>query len=151
VRLPKTCSVEGCQRKHAARGWCRVHYARVKRTGDPGPVELCPVGYWARRSPSALSTSYGAVHRRVRKLNGHPLNYTCVCCNTRRAEHWAYDHGDPEPLIHVRRDNGRTVEYSADLSRYVAMCWVCHALFDRGLIVINGRSASIPRESARIG
>lgn len=29
----RTCSVEGCQRPHAARGWCSMHYRRVLRQG----------------------------------------------------------------------------------------------------------------------
>jgi ribosomal protein L37AE/L43A len=29
------CSVEGCDRKHLARGWCRKHYEAFRRTGDP--------------------------------------------------------------------------------------------------------------------
>lgn len=28
------CTVEGCDRSHEARGWCRRHYARWRRTGD---------------------------------------------------------------------------------------------------------------------
>jgi hypothetical protein len=32
----RTCSIEGCERKHFARGWCRAHYERWWRTGEPG-------------------------------------------------------------------------------------------------------------------
>lgn len=29
-----TCSVDGCDKPHHARGYCRVHYGRIKRTGS---------------------------------------------------------------------------------------------------------------------
>ena len=31
----RTCSVVGCEGKHFGRGYCRVHYERWKRNGDP--------------------------------------------------------------------------------------------------------------------
>lgn len=27
----RTCSVDGCEKKHAARGWCNTHYNRMRR------------------------------------------------------------------------------------------------------------------------
>lgn len=32
---PTTCSVPGCEGKHHARGWCKKHYQRWRRHGDP--------------------------------------------------------------------------------------------------------------------
>jgi hypothetical protein len=32
----RLCSVKGCGLKHYAKGWCRAHYDRVKRTGNAG-------------------------------------------------------------------------------------------------------------------
>ena len=32
------CSIDGCERVHYGLGYCRLHYRRVKATGDPGPV-----------------------------------------------------------------------------------------------------------------
>jgi len=29
------CTIEGCRRRHWARGWCREHYNRWYRAGDP--------------------------------------------------------------------------------------------------------------------
>lgn len=31
----RTCSVDGCDNKHEAKGWCKVHYHRHRRHGDP--------------------------------------------------------------------------------------------------------------------
>lgn len=31
----KTCVIEGCERRHKARGWCDLHYNRWQRLGDP--------------------------------------------------------------------------------------------------------------------
>lgn len=32
----RTCSLEGCEQRHYSKGWCRMHYNRWRRTGDPG-------------------------------------------------------------------------------------------------------------------
>ena len=32
------CSVEGCNKKHYAKTYCKLHYCRVVNTGEPGPV-----------------------------------------------------------------------------------------------------------------
>ena len=34
----KACSIDGCTNKLLARSWCRKHYYRWKRTGDPNKV-----------------------------------------------------------------------------------------------------------------
>lgn len=34
-RLNKTCSVEECGRKHAAHGFCLMHYKRIQKYGSP--------------------------------------------------------------------------------------------------------------------
>lgn len=35
----RTCSVDGCDRKHYASTYCRLHYRRWYATGEPGPVD----------------------------------------------------------------------------------------------------------------
>jgi hypothetical protein len=103
--------------------------------GAPGDLEPLP------NAPPW--TSYWTVHRRLHKLYGHPRLFTCVCCGTRRAEGWAYTKTDPNPLTTIRA--GRPVEYSVDLSRYTSLCWVCHALFDHGLILKGDWMWRLPR------
>ena len=36
----RCCSVEGCARPFSARGFCRGHYSRFRRTGDPGSAQI---------------------------------------------------------------------------------------------------------------
>ena len=31
----KTCNIDGCEKRHYARGWCVMHYRRWERHGDP--------------------------------------------------------------------------------------------------------------------
>ena len=42
-RLPKnlytTCSVDGCENDHYAKTYCKLHYSRVRFTGEPGQAE----------------------------------------------------------------------------------------------------------------
>lgn len=40
----RTCSVPGCERRHAAKGLCKLHYYRLRRTGEVGGAERIPTG-----------------------------------------------------------------------------------------------------------
>lgn len=43
-----TCKLDGCDRpKYCHHGWCKGHYQRWKRNGDPGSPEIV----WKRRDP----------------------------------------------------------------------------------------------------
>lgn len=46
----KTCSLDGCPRRHYAKGYCGPHWRRWKRTGDPGSVAIQSYG----RGPCAF-------------------------------------------------------------------------------------------------
>ena len=51
----RTCSIEGCQRVHLARGWCRVHYMRHRRTGSTSdrPTVTVADRFWPKVDRSA--------------------------------------------------------------------------------------------------
>lgn len=38
--IPRTCTINGCNNKHEARGWCQKHYARWKVHGNPNTTKL---------------------------------------------------------------------------------------------------------------
>lgn len=72
----KVCSVEGCDRLFSSRGLCTLHYARVAKTGQPGPVEplrvrkgsrVCSVDGCERRDVTA-SRMCDMHYRRSRRL-----------------------------------------------------------------------------------
>jgi hypothetical protein len=44
MNRPEVCTVEGCDRKPQARGWCSTHYSRWQKHGDPlaGPPKSPP-------------------------------------------------------------------------------------------------------------
>lgn len=78
---------------------------------------------------------YTMAHQRVRNAHGRASSHQCVDCH-RPAEHWSYDHSDPDELFSIER--GGLVPYSLDIARYAARCVACHKAFD--LIQINGES-----------
>lgn len=41
-RTRGTCSVDGCDKPHLARGYCAKHYARWTKNGEPGPAGRVP-------------------------------------------------------------------------------------------------------------
>jgi hypothetical protein len=87
----KECSVKGCAEPHHARGWCRVHYARWQRSGDPEKMAKGP-------KP--------AKERKVCSIAG--------CEEPHEARGWCRLHyarwrrnGDPEKVVNAVYQRGR--------------------------------------------
>lgn len=123
----RTCSIEGCEKKHLARGWCGTHYKRWQTHGDPGVVLAGggrpPAG---SESPHWVGddASYWTVHGRLRVVRGHASAHRCVQCGDQGKE-WAYTHSDPDV-----RYSHLGAPYSTNLDLYAPMCVPCHKLFD---------------------
>lgn len=48
VNKDRTCTLDGCNRVYLAKGYCRLHYGRKTRTGDPNGVKVMkPVHFTA--------------------------------------------------------------------------------------------------------
>lgn len=111
----RRCSVEGCDRRHKARGFCNPHLTRWYQYGDPRPEQ--PIGAPPTRNPG----SYWSVHDRIRKQRGPASSLTCTDCGA-AARDWSYDYRDP----HEQTDPARGYRYSTDPAHYVARCRSCH-------------------------
>jgi hypothetical protein len=116
----ETCTVEGCTKRHDARGYCDMHGKRWRKRGD---VEFTLTGpnhpHWAE------NPTYGGAHLRVRRLKGRASLHACVDCGNQAAD-WSYIGGAPDECV----DNG--LAYSGDPAYYIARCRLCHSRYDNG-------------------
>lgn len=135
-RAATRCITDGCIRLTSSRngkcGPCRALRSPLKLDGLPAGQ----VWEWPSRrpvtpkpEPRAPSTSYKAVHARLRAALGRASDHECRRCD-RKAQDWAYDKSDPNALSEINA-RGATVKYSADLARYMPLCRSCHTKLDR--------------------
>lgn len=76
--MDKTCSVEGCEGRAIARGWCRKHYTRWDRYGDPlyeppPPPKANPCTVEGCTNPQK-SRGWCQTHYRRFQRHGDPLH-----------------------------------------------------------------------------
>lgn len=131
----RTCSIDDCDRRHEARGWCRMHYVRWKTHGDPLKLGY-PTG---DASPNKQrvgqahprwvgdAASYTLAHQRVYAARGPASAHLCTECRG-PATQWAYDNDDPNEKSGM--NSGRICAYSTDVTHYDPMCTSCHKLAD---------------------
>lgn len=155
----RTCSIDGCERRRQARGWCQTHYMRWRTHNDPtvslrpdrGHCSIdgcekrhrsrgwCGMHYsrWLRHGDPAMALlptddiGYDGMHKRVSAVRGPASQHTCGCGSP--AKEWAYDHADPDERTATRTGrNGRVfqVAYSANTDHYLPLCKGCHTRFD---------------------
>jgi hypothetical protein len=106
----RRCTVPDCAERHVARGYCRPHYVRWRRHGDPH-AEV-PVAHRVRGA-----VSYWSTHQRVRAQRGPATAQRCAQCHAPAAV-WSYDGTDPDE----RTDSTRGRRYSLDPGRYRPRC-----------------------------
>ncbi len=119
-RTGDLCSMEGCKKPRYCRGLCKAHDT-ARRKAAPGPLPPVPP-----------STSYGAVHIRVRRARGPASSHPCARCGWPEASGWAYDREDPDEVrgwVHGPKGGMRT--WSLDLDHYLPLCITCHLALDR--------------------
>lgn len=119
----RMCTVEGCDRKHCAKGLCYRHYKKLWKYDS---VNGRPRQQHGALGPSwtGEDATYKAVHIRLRTNRGRASRHTCSECD-RQALDWSYTHDCPNEQQSERGP------YSTDLSRYQPMCRPCHKKLDQ--------------------
>ncbi|AYR03149.1 HNH endonuclease [Gordonia phage Octobien14] len=127
----RTCTIEGCDRKHKAKGYCKLHYDRdwLRGSTDDRPRRQNLPG---ANNPGwkGSNITYGSAHSRVTRHRGKASSHTCECGT--QASDWAYNLSDPDELATKESDRSAPTgtRYSANPDHYTPMCRPCHRRFD---------------------
>lgn len=100
-----------------------VGAGQLNRQGD---TNTCGHGPTHWRTPDA---GYVAAHDRVRQDRGRVQERDCVDCG-RPAQHWSYNHDDPDELHGAVHSSPNPVAYSLKPEHYSPRCVRCHKRFD---------------------
>lgn len=84
-----------------------------------------------RRAHHRTGDSYSVAHSRTRTDRGSAKLYQCVNCGN-GAQHWSYNHDDPDERTGPDYTGKYIVPYSLDPNHYSPRCVPCHKRFDLG-------------------
>jgi HNH endonuclease len=84
----RTCSIDGCDRKHSGQGLCSAHYQRWRLHGTTDLLTLPPEErFWAKLRETAdgcweftegTANGYGLYHVATKKVYAHRFAYTAL-------------------------------------------------------------------------
>lgn len=121
----RTCDVELCERQHYAKGWCSMHYMRVRNGKPLGTWEEQPRG---KPSTNPAGLGYRAMHYRIARVRGAARIYLCIDCGD-QAQEWSLSKSAVD--VHVSEaTNSAGKEYSLDVYDYEPRCMPCHRKHD---------------------
>lgn len=125
------CSIEGCGRAYYARTWCKKHYIRWSKHGDPNiTMSGRPLGstgsHWKEKK--AL-VGYRAVHHRLAIEIGLARQFPCIDCGN-EGEEWSFEIEQATDILYGR-DYEEGKPYSLDLNDYAVRCKRCHRNKDK--------------------
>jgi hypothetical protein len=87
----RTCSIEGCDKPVNARGWCKKHYTRWSRNGDPLDSGSRIVGDVLARYEASVERTPGCWYW-VGKIGQNGYGYLNEGHTRHLAHRWSYEH-----------------------------------------------------------
>lgn len=117
--------------RRAGRAWlCRCDCGR-ERTVSAGDLNRYGDRSTCGHKPAhrANAGTYSTAHMRVRADRGPIRDQVCVDCGE-QAQHWSYDHTDPDERIGTSGNSPKPVPYSLNPDHYSPRCVPCHKRHD---------------------
>lgn len=133
----RECEIEGCEKKHEAKGMCGMHYRRVYRYGDPHFLHHEQRGgnHGTRNAEGTYGT-YNQIHRRMHRYYGDAGEFDCSIC-FEPAQTWALiKEWVPEGELLWGKEHGWDVPYSVEPAHYLTLCKEHHNKLDRGVLEV---------------
>lgn len=162
----RTCSVDGCQAAHLARGWCAKHYSRWQKHGDPTQSWLTRAEmFWNKVAVTDGCWEWTA----AKNQSGYGRFWDGERCV--QAHRWAYEQlvgpiPDALELDHLCRNRGCVRpehlepvtgyenilrgEGGSAMNARKTRCWRGHSLGEDGDVYVARDGARSCRECRRI-
>lgn len=145
----RTCSIAGCDSKYYGRGWCRKHWRRWYRHGDPlagvrGPAATVEEAFWSSVEKTddcwlwvAAKNEHGYGILSARNGKNHKAHRYSLYLQNGRFPEGVVDHICGSPSC-VRPDHLREVTHKENLEHRVRLN-SNNATGYRGVYKLNGR------------
>lgn len=126
----RACAVDGCGRRHFGRGWCKGHYFRWYKTGEPGqpefrprPIPMDPTATEKRCRTCGVARELGSFSPTGR--NG-ALKGECKQCAAERERLRRFSSPDKMRDADLRKNFGLTLkQYEEMVAAQCGLCAVC--------------------------
>lgn len=87
----RTCSIEGCEQESRSRGWCKKHYERWRRNGDPLDPGSRIVGDVVARFEASVERTAGCWYW-IGRIGQSGYGYLNEGDAAHLAHRWSYQH-----------------------------------------------------------
>lgn len=89
-KLPRVCSVDGCERKYESKGFCHKHYEHNRIYGNPGPLKKWTDAVCSVEGCDGKHKSKGYCAKHDARLRTHGSLNVTVIIGDDEARFWSY-------------------------------------------------------------